>query len=228
MLVDRAAHVGLKGLQQVAVGLQHVVEPPGVLPVPLDQVRRDLVATVHQPLNRLGDLQLTPARRLDCPHRLMDGHPEEVDTDKSKIARRLLGLLDQADDVALRAELRHTERGRIGDLGQQNQRVRPTTLEFLHEPGDTTDDQVVAEIHHERLVREEITCDEDGVRKTQRRLLTNVGDLDTQRGTVADRGLDLRRGIAYDDPDFGDTRFGDRFQPVEEHRLVRHGNELLG
>ena len=59
-------------------------------------------------------------------------------------------------------------------------------------------------------------------------LLPDVGGADPERGAVADRLLDRGRGIADHEADIGDPGVGDRLQAVEEDRLVRHREQLLG
>ena len=53
-------------------------------------------------------------------HGLVDARVEEVDADEGQVGRRVLGLLDQADDLAVGADLGHTEALRVGDAGEQD------------------------------------------------------------------------------------------------------------
>ena len=86
------------------------------------------------------------------------------------------------------------------------------------------------------------------MRQTERGLLLDVGDLETELRTVPDRGADLglrvhqRRDhltgamirlqqlarIAHDDADLADARGGDGLEAVVQDRLVRDGHQLLG
>ena len=64
--------------------------------------------------------------------------------------------------------------------------------------------------------------------RPERRVLGDVGDVDTEPGPVADRGPDLVAGVADDDADVLDARRGHVLDAVEEDRLVGHRYELLG
>jgi hypothetical protein len=66
------------------------------------------------------------------------------------------------------------------------------------------------------------------VRQAERGLLADVGSADAERAAVAHRALDLRRGVTDYQPDVGDPGIRDRLQPVEQDRLVRDRDELLG
>lgn len=158
----------------------------------------------------------------------MDGGGEEIDTDERQIALGFLRLLLQRRHPALGVELRDTEGGGVGYLGQQDLRIGPVRAELLHQTGDPADDEVVAEVHDEVVVPQEVTGDQHRVGEAERLVLRDVGDLDAEPGTVADGLADLRGGVAHDDADLGDPRFRDGFQPVEQHGLVRHGHQLLG
>ena len=97
-----------------------------------------------------------------------------------------------------------------------------------HERRDALLEQVVAEVHDEGLVAEELLGDEHRVRQAQRRLLREVGDLEAEPAAVADGGLDLGVRVADDDADLGDAGGAHRLEAVEEHRLVGDRDELLG
>src|SRR5581483_1692977 len=109
------------------------------------------------------------------------------------------------------------------------QRVRALLAEGRDEVCDAVPEQVVAEIHDERRVAEELLGGEDGMREPERRVLLDVRDRDTEAfalaGHVADLPARLRRD---DDPDLADAGRGQRLDPVEEDGLVRHRHELLG
>ena len=51
--------------------------------------------------------------------------------------------------------------------------------------------QVVAEVHHEVVVAEEVAGDEHAVGQPERRVLGDVGDLGAEVAAVADGGADL-------------------------------------
>ena len=70
---------------------------------------------------------------------------------------------------------------------------------------------------------------EHRVGQAARRVLDDVGDADAEAGAVAGRRTDLIAGLRRDDdPDVIDARSRDRLDPVEQHRLVGHRDELLG
>ena len=126
------------------------------------------------------------------------------------------------------AQLGDAEHLRIGHARQQDLRRRLLARELLDEVGDALVEQVVAEVHHERIAADEGLADLHRVRQAERRVLLDVVDADAPPRAVADRGSDLRLGVADDDADLADAGGGDRLDAVEEHRLVRHRDELLG
>ena len=113
-------------------------------------------------------------------------------------------------------------------MGQQDLGVGAAALELVDEIGDAADDEVVAEVHDEIVVAEEVARDQDAVRQAERRRLRDVGRLDPERRAVTDRGLDLGVGIAHDDADVGDAGVANRLETVEQHRLVRDRYKLFG
>ena len=89
---------------------------------------------------------------------------------------------------------------------------------------------VVAEVHHEVVVAEEVARDQHAVREPERRVLRDVRDLDAELRAVTDGGLDLGgRGVdADDDADVLDPGAGHLLDAVEDDRLVGDRHELLG
>src|SRR5204863_448975 len=65
------------------------------------------------------------------------------------------------------------------------------------EPRDAVLDEVVAQVHDERIVANEVGGDLDRVRETERRLLLDVGDVDAEARAVADRGADLGLAVHH-------------------------------
>ena len=63
---------------------------------------RTVEAAIDQVLDRVGDLELVAEARLDAVHRLEDLGTEHVDADEREVADRLLRLLDEPDDLAVR------------------------------------------------------------------------------------------------------------------------------
>ena len=159
----------------------------------------------------------------------MDGRGEEVDTDEGEVALGLLRLFFQAlDPAGAFVEFGDAERPRVGDLGQHDLGGGPGRRELLDQVGDPADDEVVAEVHHEVVVAEELPGDQDRVREAERGQLPDVGDLDAELRPVAHGRLDRGGGVADNDPHVGDPCRGDRLKAVEEHRLVRNRDQLLG
>ena len=58
--------------------------------------------------------------------------------------------------------------------------------ELLDQLGDAADEEVVAEVHDEVVVAEEILGDEHAVGQAERCFLRDVGDLDAELGAVAE------------------------------------------
>ena len=87
-------------------------------------------------------------------------------------------------------------------------RGRRACLEPLDELDEALLEHVVAEVHHEVVVAEEVAGDEHAVREAEGRVLGDVGDVDAPARAVADRGADLVGGVADDDADLADARLG--------------------
>src|SRR3954466_16139689 len=95
-----AGDAGVGRVEDQPVGLEHVVEPAGVLPPAAHDVRLDAVALVDEPLDRVGDLELAAGRGLDRARRLVNARREHVDAAQREVARRVGRLLDQAHHAA--------------------------------------------------------------------------------------------------------------------------------
>ena len=113
---------------------------------------------------------------------------EEVDADERQVGRRVGRLLDQPHDLAVAVELGDAEAVGVGHLCEQDLAprarlrvvgVRPTSKR-LDEVGEVLLQQVVAEVHHEVVVGEEVAGDEHAVRQAERGVLGDVGDLDAR------------------------------------------------
>ena len=102
-----------------------------------------MASVISSSLRKLGLIALD---------RLEHRRREHVDADQREVALRLLRLLDQPDDPAV-VELGDAEHLRIGHARQQDLRGRLLAHELLDERGDALVQQVVAEVHHERLAR---------------------------------------------------------------------------
>ncbi len=90
-------------------------------------------------------------------------------------------------------------------------------------------EHVVAEVHDEVVVAEEVAGDEHAVGEAARCVLLDVGDLHAELRTVADRGLDLVAGVAHGDHDRDvlDARRRELLDAVEDDGLVGDRDELL-
>ena len=179
---ELAADVARDGAEHEPVGLEHVLELAGVLPPAGDHVRLDAQAAVDHVLDGVGDLELAAGAGRDGLDALEDGRREEVHAHQGEVAARLGRLLDEPRDAAVAVELGDAVALRVGDLLQEDERVRVVLLERPHERRDALLEQVVAEVHDERLVAEEGLADEHRVREAQRRLLRQVGDGEAERG----------------------------------------------
>ena len=118
---------------------------------------------------------------------VVDRAVEQVHADEREVARRVGRLLDEPDDVAVGVELGDAEAVRVGHLLEQDLRRRRLgagagRLERVHERAEVLLEQVVAEVHHEVVVAEEVGGDQHAVGEAERRVLRDVGD----------RGAELR------------------------------------
>ena len=108
-------------------------------------------------------------------------------------------------------------------------RVPVTRLvEPVDEAAQVVLQHVVAEVHHEVVVAEEVAGDQHAVGQTAGRVLLDVRDLDAELRAVADRSPDLGAGLADDDADVLDAGRRELLDPVEDDRLVGDRHELLG
>ena len=162
----------------------------------------------------------------------MDGSVEQVDADKRKIAWWVCRLLDKMHDVAVGVECGDAEAVRIGNLLEQDLRsgrsvAKSGLLKRLYEGGEVLLEQVVAEVHHEVIVTQELMRDKHAVRQAERLVLRDVRNAHTKLAAVAHRRHDLGAGVAHDDADFDNARSRHRLNSVEQNRLVGHRDQLL-
>ena len=195
---------------------------------------RTRVPVVDQPLDRVGDLELAPGRRLDRAHRLVDRWVEEVHADEREVGRRVGGLLDEPHDLAVGVDLGHAELAGIVDVREQDLRgrsARPSPSSSgrraLGARSASTNarrpccEHVVAEVHDEVVVAEEVAGDQHAVREPERRVLGDVGDLDAELRAVADARPRSRRAVSPTTiADLLDAGRGHVLDAVEEDRLV--------
>ena len=117
---------------------------------------------------------------------------------------------------------------RVVDRGEQDQRVRLVGAEGGDEAAQAVAQEVVAEVHDEGRVADEVGRGEDRVGEAGGLVLDDVGDLGTELGAVAGRLADLVAGLGRDDdPDLLHPGVDQRLDPVKEHGFVGDGHELL-
>ena len=66
------------------------------------------------------------------------------------------------------------------EMLKQDHRVGRAFTELVDEAGDAIAQEVVAEIHDEVVVAEEVGRDEHAVRESERRILRDIRDFDTK------------------------------------------------
>src|SRR5579862_6242545 len=101
------------------------------------------------------------------------------------------------------------------------------SLEFSYKLGDTRLNEIVAQIHDEVAVAQEVTSGRNGVGESERRRLRDVGDINPPSRTVTHRSFDRRSRVAGDYSEILNSGFGDGLDPVFDHWLVCDWNELL-
>ncbi len=104
----------------------------------------------------------------------------------------------------------------------------PRRLELGDELGQTLLEHVVAEVHDEVVVAQEVPGDAHTVSQAERGILGEVGHVDAEPGPIADRGSDFLAGVADDDADLADPGGRHVLDPVEQDRLVGDRDQLLG
>ena len=187
-------------VQDQPVCLEDVFELAGVFPPTLDDVRPHGEAAVDQVLDRIRDLELVPEARRDLVHRVEDLRAEHVHADQRQVPYRLLRLFDQTHHVAI-AELRDAEHLRVGYARKQDLRRGLLARELIDEMRDAFVEQIVAEVHHERIRSDERLADLDGMGEAARRVLFDVLDTNAPFRSVADGRSDFRLRLADHDPD---------------------------
>src|SRR5258706_7794635 len=158
----------------------------------------------------------------------MDGGRENIDANQREIAPGLSGLLFQPDHLAGLVKLGDTELARVRHLGQHDLSVRTADPDLLDQRADPADDEVIPQIHDEIVITEILACDQDRMSQPARRILPEIRGTEPEGAAVADRFLDRRRSVPHHDPDVGDAGIADGLKTVEQDRLVRDGNQLLG
>ena len=239
-LVDRTVDSARERVEDQPVAVEQRILLPGVDPPSVEDLVRDGVTVVEQPLDRVGDLELTACRRHDRAHGFVNSDIEDVHAREREVGRRVARLLDEVAHVAVAVELGDAELGRVVDVSEQDLRGRdarrvvlqrrlfvPALLEAVDDLFQPQLQHVVAEVHDEVVVAEELTSDQDAVCEAQRFGLWDVRDLEPERRAVAEYGFDFGGRVADDHAHFFDARIGHLLDDVEQDRLVRNRNELL-
>ncbi len=198
-VVHVAVDPPVEALQDHAVDLQHVGDVPGVLPVARDDawiVRRDR-ASMRYWMAWVISNSPRPEGRMARTASWIAGVKRYTPTS----ARSLLGCSGFSSRPitwpSASSSATPKERGsgtwvsRIWASGRSR-------AELVDEVADAADDEVVAEVHDEVVVTEEVPCDQHRVGQAQRLLLRDVGDLQAELRSVADRLLDLGGGVTDD------------------------------
>src|SRR5438552_19102862 len=110
--------------------------------------------TFPPPLRRpsiASDLELVPPRRLQAINDREDRGTQQVDAHEREVALRLLGLLDEPGNVPRGIEFRDAEALRMRDGTQRDARVVVVRLKLLDHVTDAALEDVVAEVHAERV-----------------------------------------------------------------------------
>ena len=233
-MVDLAVpvHVAPDGVlqfgQDTAVGVEHVQGLAGVDPPAAVDVRVHLVVVVHQPLDRVGDLQFAAPTRVDAVDGFEDVVVEHVDAHQRQVALGIARLFHQTQDAPRLVQLGHPVAFGMIHLGEHHLAVPAAAVKLADQGADAALDHVVAQEHDEAVVAQKVTADLDRVGETQGRVLGNVGDVDAPAPPVAHGLPDLRARVAHHDADLVDAGFLDRLDDAEEHGLVGHRHQLLG
>ena len=201
---------------------------PGVGPVAV--VDRAVEAAVGDVVvEHVGDLELAAARREQVVDDRERVRAEEVDADRDQVALRLVGLLLEADDPAVRVELGDAEALRVRDLVEQRARAVRPALELGGDVGQGRAAQdVVAEDAAERVVAHEVAGQADGVGDPERAGLVAVGQVDPERRPVRQQLDDVADALAADDDhDLADAHPGERLDRVVDHRPVVDRQQVL-
>jgi hypothetical protein len=158
----------------------------------------------------------------------MDRRAEQVHAHQGQVAGWILRLLHEAAQPTAAIQLRYAEAGGVSDRLQEYESVRIPAQELLHEVPDATADEVVAQVHDERLAGQKGACHLDRVGKAEGRLLQDVGEVQREARRLQ-RGAHLVARLGgQDHAHLADFRFFQVAHHVMQDGDVGHGDELLG
>src|SRR5579885_140123 len=215
-------------IQNDTIGFQHVVFLSGVQPPASQNVAVYAMAEIDQLLNRIGDLELASAAGFDLPNRIMDFLVAEVNADQSQVRLGLWRLLFQIDDATIAVEHGHAERAGILHFLKKDKGIGIAFLEALDKRTYAILNQIVAQIHDERIIAEEGLACFNRMCQSSGLILQNIFNLDSPALTVPDAFFYVLACLgADDDPYLSYAAVDERFNAVKENRLVCHRQQLL-
>src|SRR5262249_33154883 len=94
-IIDEAVDAPHDGFEDQAVRLEQRCELAGVDPPAVEHLAAHAGTFVDQPLDGIGDLELTARRGLDGGDCFVDGGVEDVHTDQRQVGGGLLWLLQE-------------------------------------------------------------------------------------------------------------------------------------
>lgn len=175
------------------------------------------------------DLELTTSRRLERAGERDDLVVVEVEARHCVVRARLLGLLFEAEDVALFVELDDAvalgvfdviakHRRALAPLGHLLQRIREAVAV----------EEIVAEDERDRVFADEVGADEKRLGEALWAQLLGVGETHADVAAVAQQLAEARQiGGRGDDEDVADAGQHEHRERVVNHRLVVDRHELL-
>ena len=181
---------------------------------------------------KVCDLQLAARRRLDLMR--LGGHVARVEVESGDGVGALgaLGLLLDGDGPPLRIELHDAEALGVvhvvaEDRGAARLRVLDSLLQVARQSVAVED--VVAQDERAGLAGAELLVNDEGLRETVRRGLDGVGKIDSIARAVPEQALKVGKVLrSGDNQNVTNACKHKRGQRVVDHRLVIHGQQLLG
>src|SRR5215218_1116452 len=203
----------------------------GVAPEPLEDVVLH-AAALDVPVVDVGDLQLAPARRLQGGDDVEDVLVVEVDAGDHVAARRVVGLLQDADDPAVAVQLGHAEVahvGRVVHAGQDDAGPGGLSQEVGHGRAQAALDHVVGQHDHHPVAVHEALGEPEGLGDAARPFLVGVEQpVDAVLVAVAEQAQELAGvGTPGDHHQLGDPGRDQRLDGVGDHRPVVDRQQVL-